>query len=121
MRVTHTLHDLANDMASVTKRSASEPTAVVSKTIRRGAGLTRAFARKSAGKHGKLYPLAIGSEMLTATTGEWGSDSSMDQGGMSFEYGSRNQRPHLDHAKARDIVVPELHRAVDEMIDGWFW
>lgn len=121
MRVTHTLHDLADDYASITRRSASEPTKIVSKTIRRGAGLTRSFARKSAGEHGKLYPLAIGSEMLTPTSGEWGSDVSMDQGNMEFEHGSRNQPPHLDHAKARDIVIPKFYDDVDDMINGWFW
>lgn len=129
MRVTHTLDDLANDMAAVTRKTATEPVKIVSKHVRMGAGLARKFATKTAGEHGKLYPLSIGSDMdvdtlggsLSAISGEWGPDSSMQQGGMSFEFGSRNQPPHGDIAKSADIVVPKFYGAVDDFLDELFW
>jgi hypothetical protein len=37
----------------------------------------------------------------------------MPQGGMSFEYGSRNQPPHLDGLHALDTIGPRVESMFD--------
>jgi len=79
------------------------------RVVRNAAGamvvLWKENARDSAGKHGKRYPRTIGYDTydggLSAVVGP---DATMPQGGMSFEYGSRNQPPHLDGNRAADDV-----------------
>lgn len=69
--------------------------------------LWRANARDTAGKHGRLYPRTIGYDR-DGLTAEIGPDIRRPQGGMSFEYGSRNQPPHLDGNRAADDVFRVL-------------
>lgn len=77
--------------------------------------LAKANARRSAGKHGKWYPGSIGYDLtdgdLTAVIGPDVNDPK-GQGGMSFEYGSRNQKPHLDLNRAMDVIGPKFERDV---------
>jgi hypothetical protein len=54
-------------------------------------------------------------------SGEYGPDAAMPQGGMSFEFGSRNQKPHLDLAKSADVIGPALAQEVRGLADQWFW
>ena len=54
-------------------------------------------------------------------TAAYGPDSSLPQGGMSFEEGSRNQPPHNDLANSLDLIRPKFHRDVNELVDGLFW
>lgn len=123
IRVSSTTGRLVADMRRITVKAPSDMTRVVNKNVRRGAGLSRGFAKKTAGRHGKNYPQAIGSEMTGPTTGEWGPDADDPggQGGMSFEGGSRNQPAHNDLANAADIVAPRFADDVVNMVDGWFW
>ena len=74
----------------------------------------RANATETAGEHGRLYPRSISSEekFSTSILFEVGPDPSKPQGGMSFEFGSVNQPPHLDGQRAADEVVPRLARRV---------
>lgn len=121
VRVTHTIDDLASDLRRVATSGTTDCAEVVRDNIRTGAQLARANARRTSGAHGKHYPNAITSEMTAATVGEFGPDSGKPQGGMSFENGSRNQRPHRDLARAADALAPDFHRDVEKMLDGWFW
>ena len=58
------------------------------------------------GEHGSLYPRTIGYDTYDGgLTAEIGPDVAMPQGGMSFEYGSSNQPPHLDLNRAADDVA----------------
>lgn len=118
--------DLADDMAAIAKRVRPDMYGVVREGIKVGNVLARDFARVSAGSHGKLYPRAFSSEMtlhgaLGLIAGEYGPDAAMPQGGMSFEWGSRNQRPHLDLNRSADIIGGSFAREVGDKIDGWFW
>lgn len=76
-------------------------------------------ATATAGEHGKHYPNAITTEMKLAGFGiavETGPESGLPQGGMSFEYGSRNQPPHLDGLIALPIAAVRLDRLADAAI-----
>lgn len=78
-------------------------------------------ARATAGAHGKHYPNSITFEtrvLATSLVAEVGPDSSRPQGGMGpgFEFGSRNQPPHLDGNKAVDALGPRVEQAIDSAI-----
>ncbi|MFE3452384.1 hypothetical protein ACFXJ8_26020 [Nonomuraea sp. NPDC059194] len=82
----------------------------------------RENARDTAPPHGKHYPRSITAEQIfNASAAEWevGPDSALPQGGMGrgFEYGSRNQPPHLDGAQATVAVEPEFNAAVDKLVE----
>lgn len=112
---THELSALAVDLGKV-----SAGTTVKMAEVFREAGrdLTKqwaANARATSGTHGKYYPDSIDSEMQISTdiVVEVGPNPAKKQGGMSFEYGSVNQPPHLDGQKAADAEVPKLEARVD--------
>jgi len=82
----------------------------------------REDARVKAGKHGKHYPNAI--TYSTRVLGplhveaEVGPDASKPQGGMSFEFGSKNQRPHLSGQKASQGLEDRLVDRMNDWLDG---
>jgi hypothetical protein len=72
-----------------------------------------ANARISAGEHGVHYPDAIEANMRFggfSAIAEIGPNPGKPQGGMSFEYGSVNQPPHLDGKRALDKNLPSIER-----------
>lgn len=75
----------------------------------------RENARATSGVHGKHYPDSITADMKVSTNieVEVGPDPRLRQGGMSFEYGSVNQPPHLDGQRAADTVIPLIDRRID--------
>jgi hypothetical protein len=76
-------------------------------------------ATATAGEHGKHYPNAITTEMKFAGFAievETGPERGMKQGGMSFEFGSRNQPPHLDGLRAMPLAAARLDRLADAAI-----
>ena len=113
--------DLADDIAAIPPRAQLDFADVVRSNAYKGNRIARDFAKQSAGKHGKLYPRSFSTESRSLTSWEYGPDSSMPQGGMSFEYGSRNQKPHLDLNKSADIIGPQFAKDVGDVIDGLFW
>lgn len=123
MRVSihHGIDDLASDMAAIPPMAARDMADAVRKNAQAGERYARGFAKQSAGAHGKLYPRSITSEARSVFSWEYGPDASRPQGGMSFEYGSRNQPPHLDLARSADIVGPRFARDVERLPDRWFW
>ncbi len=74
----------------------------------------RSIARVTAGAHGPHYPNAITNERIGLLAYVIGPESARPQGGMSFEYGSRNQPPHLDGNRAADEVFPTIAGKVGE-------
>ena len=79
----------------------------------------RENATVTAGKHGKHYPKSINSKMvpsLTAVVAEIEPTEGMKQAGMSFEYGSVNQPPHLDGQRALDQIGPDLPRRIERAL-----
>jgi hypothetical protein len=121
IRVTHSIDDLARDLTHI----AGETKPVIAHQVQRNAnlgnGLAKGYARQSAGKHGKHYPNAFSVERTGVLSYEYGPDSSMPQGGMSFEYGSRNQPPHLDLAKSADIIADKFGPDVLDAVADLFW
>ena len=78
----------------------------------------RANAQRTAGRHGHHYPKSITAEQIPAADGiawEVGPDSSMKQGAMSFEYGSRNQPPHWDGLRAAVQQEPKFIKDLKEI------
>ena len=79
-------------------------------------------ARATSGTHGKHYPASITTEMviagLTSITVETGPDRGMKQGAMGrgFEFGSRNQPPHLDGLQAMPLAEKRLDKLADAAI-----
>lgn len=129
IRVTHGIGRLAADMADIPARARVDMRATVREGIRVGNTVARDFAKQSAGKHGKHYHRAFSTEMrrdftgfgVSIMSGEYGPDIAKPQGGMSFEFGSRNQKPHLDLARSADIMGPSLAGEVRRLPDRWFW
>ncbi|MET8985833.1 hypothetical protein ABZW49_10330 [Nonomuraea wenchangensis] len=78
-------------------------------------------ARETARRHGKHYPKSITTEQVPAAEAiEWtvGPESMMPQGGMGpgFEYGSRNQPPHWDGARATIQEEPKFLKSLGEIV-----
>lgn len=127
--VRHGVDRLAADMAKIPAKARVDMRATVRDGIRVGNTLARDFAKKSAGRHGKHYPKAFSFEMQQSLfgtgsrviAGEYGPDIAKPQGGMSFERGSRNQKPHLDITRSADIITPAFVGEVRRLPDRWFW
>lgn len=84
-----------------------------------------ANARVTSGAHGKHYPDSIDSELafgIGAISVDVGPNSAKPQGGMGkgFEFGSRNQPPHLDGLRALDGMQGRLDRMVDSAMGHLF-
>lgn len=70
-------------------------------------------AVSTSGVHGKHYPNSIESHMRGPMSAEIGPNPGKPQGGMSFEFGSRNQPPHLDGARALQVEEPRFVSALE--------
>lgn len=128
IRVHHTLDDLEDDLKTIARRARRDMVGVVRDGIRAGNTEAAALAKTSAGAHGKHYHRAFSAEMHrgfglfgNVISGEYGPDVNKPQGGMSFEGGSRNQKPHRDLAKSADLIAPIFAREVAQLPDRWFW
>lgn len=117
----HSLGDLDREMRRIPGKAATAAARSVKTRAEQGNRSAKAFATKSAGSHGKHYPDAFSAEAISAFEWEYGPDASKPQGGMSFEYGSRNQPPHMDLNKSADIVGPKLDADMRKLLDRLFW
>ena len=66
--------------------------------------------------HGSWYPSSIRYQMTGALEATIAPDESYKQGGMSFEFGSRNQPPHLDGQRAIDHMRPIIERRLETLL-----
>ena len=128
IRVVHGIDELASDLRKITMSAPRRMKQVVKTNTREGRDQARVFARESAGAHGKHYPRSITDETSSfagfgaaSFQGEYGPDPGLPQGGMSFEHGSRNQKPHLDLARSADIIGPQFADDVADLADDLFW
>jgi len=121
VRVIHGIDDLASDMAAIPATAVRDMADTVRKNADSGVRYARGFAKQSAGSHGKHYPASMSAESRGLLSWEYGPDAAKPQGGMSFEFGSRNQKPHLDLAKSADLVAPRFARDVENLPERWFW
>lgn len=129
VRVIHSIGGLAADMSDIPPRARTEMRGIVREGIKVGNMLAKDNAKRSEGAHGKWYHRAFSAEMrptfegfgTTIISGEYGPDISKPQGGMSFEFGSRNQKPHLDLARSADVIGGATAGEVGRMVDRLFW
>lgn len=128
VRVLHSIDDLADDLRAIAVKAPKDMKATVRQAAIVGNTVAKDNAKRTAGRHGKHYPKAFTWETSSfvgfggATyQAEYGPDIARPQGGMSFEYGSRNQKPHLDLAKSADLIGPTFAQEVRGLPDGWFW
>lgn len=129
VRVRHGIDDLSSDLAAIPVKATREMRGIVRDGIRVGNRVAKDNARRSEGEHGKHYHKAFSAEMrptfagfgTVIHSGEYGPDIARPQGGMSFEFGSRNQPPHLDLARSADLIGPATLGEVGRMVDRLFW
>lgn len=118
----HSLEALERDMRTITTTFKPRVAVEVRDVAKDGTRSARRLARRSAGAHGRHYFKAITAERHNPLEWEYGPDSAMPQGGMSFERGSRNQPPHHDLAKSADQHgAPDLARRAGRVLDRLFW
>ncbi len=118
--VSHSIGDLANDLRQAAELAPVLEAKAVRKVAIEGNKIAKAFAKESAGRHGKHYHKRFSAEAITALSWEYGP-SGRPQGEMSFEHGSRNQPPHHDLARSADIVGPMLAEEAQDVVDKLFW
>lgn len=128
VRVVSSLGDLERDLREVAPKAKAELKDVVREAVKVGNQVAKDYARQSAGKHGKLYPRSFTTTIDRSSglfgntySGEYGPDPALPQGGMSFEFGSRNQKPHLDLARSADLIGDALPGEVRVVLDRLFW
>ena len=119
--VKHSMGDLESDFRKIATSAPKGFAVAVQGTAEQGNRIAKEFARESAGAHGKHYHKAFSAEAITPHRWEYGPDSAKPQGGMSFEGGSRNQKPHLDLARSTDVVRVRFPAAVEQVLDRLFW
>ena len=76
----------------------------------------RRNAEETSGEHGKHYPKSIQSHMTGVLEATVAPQAGMAQAGMSFEYGSVNQPPHLDGQRAIDRLGPLIERRLESLL-----
>lgn len=85
----------------------------------------RKNAVETSGEHGRFYPDSISAGLVFDAGGisvDVGPDTSKKQGrmGKGFEFGSKNQPPHLDGSRALDLIAPRVERIIDASIGVLF-
>lgn len=115
---THELTALSVDLGKIGFRATGAMIRVFDEAGEHLVQTWAANARQTSGEHGKHYPDSIDMERRGGTdiVVEVGPNPAKPQGGMSFEYGSRNQPPHLDGQRATDTELPLLDHRIQRML-----
>lgn len=124
IKVTHTVGDLADDLAGIPKKAAVGGANAVRKNATEGNRIAKRFAKESSGSHGVHYPNAFTVEMLGPFSAEYGPDAAKKQGGMAtgFEWAvGRQTTPHMNLWRSADIIGPKFGDAIADVADGLFW
>lgn len=127
--VTSTLENLEKDFRTIARQAPAKFRGVVREGVKTGNQVAKDLARQSEGSHGKYYHRAFTWEMSSGFSGfgsdiysgVYGPDAAFPQGGMSFEWGSRNQKPHLDLNKSADLIGPSFAQEVRDAAGSLFW
>ncbi len=116
------LRRLAADMGAAAVKSGPAVAAAVKSGGKLIETAWRANARVTAGSHGRHYPNSIKSNMSGTNAASVqvtiAPDPGMPQGGMSFEFGSSRQPPHLDGARALEATLPAVMSLVEKAAQG---
>lgn len=115
------IYRLAGDMTQVSARMVPALRGTMAAAGEAFADDWRSNARETSGSHGVHYPDSIDSELVFNATGvsvDVGPNAAKKQGSMGrgFEFGSRNQPPHLDGLRALDGAQQRVERMVDATI-----
>lgn len=133
MKVSHTIDDLTRDLKRIPGIASRDVREAVRHGAMTGNLVAKEHARKTAGKHGKHYPKSFtwdrpSRSLFSAGAGtgagwraEYGPLPGRPQGGMSFEEGSRNQRPHDDLESSRNHAIGVVAQDIRRSMDDWFW
>ena len=108
---------IAADLGKVAGRVVGRARLAVDLSGRQVAEAWRSNAEQTSGEHGKHYPKSIQSRMTGALEATVAPQEGMQQAGMSFEYGSRNQPPHLDGQRAVDRLAPVIEAQLATILD----
>ena len=119
IRVTHSIGDLAADMAEIPGKFAARAPQVVEWNAQRGNTIARRFARERAGIHGANYFKRLSFEMRGPLSAEYGpeGDPKTDFVGVGF----RHSAPNLDLPNSADLIGPDFAEDVLDMADRLFW
>lgn len=120
IRVTHDLGDLQRDCTTVARSARPMMAKIVRGMAKEGNRMAKENARRTAGKHGKRYPARFKPNRIDQLTWVYGPVG-RPQGEMSFEFGSRNQPPHLDLARSADLIGPRMAVNVRYEVGKLFW
>lgn len=128
VRVTETLGDLERDCRAVAARPKADLPRVVARNAKRGNEIARTFASQQHTMNSDVdlpYSESFSAEEINPLAWAYGPvDNGVKHGGgqaRGYEYGSRNQKPHLDLARSRDIIGPDFADDVADTAAGWFW
>lgn len=116
---------LASDLTDVSAKAVPALRSAMAQGGQAFAQQWAANATATSGTHGKHYPKSIDSELVFNLGGvsvDVGPNAAKKQGGMGkgFEFGSENQPPHLDGAKALTAIEPVVEELVASVIAGTF-
>lgn len=111
------VYSLAGDLSQVGARTVPALRGVMRDLGDALAKEWRENAIETSGEHGKHYPNSITSRLalgLSRIEVEAYADPAKRQGSMArgFEFGSRNQPPHLDGLRALTSVAPRADRVI---------
>lgn len=128
VRVHHTLGDLSADMMNIARTAQRDMASTVRQAGIVGNTVAKDNARRTSGRHGKLYPRSFTWEMssfhgfgASVFAVQYGPDASRPQGNMEFEWGNHQYGPHLDLNRSADLMGPALAGEVRRLPDKWFW
>ncbi len=115
------LDALADDFDRAGDRVADELEPIVKRALQNIKADWRRRARRSAGRHGKLYPLAIDYDIARLgdrIDGEVGPQAGKPQGGMGrgFEYGSIHTAPKPDGDAALREEEPKFQAQAEAAV-----
>lgn len=118
-------YEMAADLSQVGAKTVPAVRGVMNEVGKAFADEWAANARETSGVHGKHYPDSIDSELSFSIRGiavDVGPNAAKRQGpmGRGFEFGSRNQPPHLDGLRALDGIQVRAERMVDSAIGYLF-
>lgn len=120
VRAIHTFAAFERDATRVPVKVVRQAAKAVRTRAEQGNRNAKNRARNTAGKHGRHYPNSFLAEAISPLEWQYGPHPSLAQGEMSFEYGSRNQPPHMDLNKSADVVGPKLAADMGRILDDLY-
>lgn len=129
--VRHGIRELEGDFRTIQRQAPREMMKTVREGINVGRDVVTGYVMARYSHYGWHYRRSMIATMHGPTSslssrglvysGEYGPNPKHAQGRMSFENGSRNQKPHGDLAKSADLMGPALAGEAREIPGRLFW